>query len=176
MSKEKTALNSMKIAAGITVASLLLLLLKGYLQIRLKQSILNDSVSIGLLVVAALPWLSQLISSAKIGGNELIFREIAQQKVETDQKLDQMLQLIKNLISEDDREILRKLNSAEPFVYKHDSNQKDPIRNQFRRLRTFRLINSKRSISDVIDRDNSDRDIKSDISVTKEGKDFIGVG
>jgi hypothetical protein len=176
MSEEKTALNSVKIAAGITVASLFLLLLKGYLQLRLQQSILNDSVSIGLLVVAALPWLSQLISSAKIGGNELVFREIAQQKVETDKKLDQMLQLIKNLISEDDREILRKLNSTEPFTYKHVSSDKEhAMRNKFRRLRTFGLIISKRSISDVIDNLNDGEDIKSDISLTQEGKNFIGV-
>lgn len=175
MSGETTTLNSVKIAAGITVASLLLLVLKGYLQLRLQQSILNDSVSIGLLVVAALPWLSQLISSAKIGGNELIFREIAQQKVETDQKLKQMLLLMKNLISEDDREILRKLDSTEQFIYSHDSNQKHAMRNKFRRLRTFGLISVRRSISDVIDNLNDGKDIKSDISLTPEGKNFIGV-
>src|SRR5262249_50613110 len=158
MSEEKPALNIVKVSACITGASLFLLLLKGYLQLRLQLSILNDSVSIGLLVVAALPWLSQLISSAKIGGNELVFREIREQRKETDKKLKQMLQLITNLISEDDREILRKLNSPEQFIYTHVPSEKDAMRYKFRRLQTFKLISSNRSISRVIDDLNDGKD------------------
>src|SRR5438045_1832342 len=102
MANEKTPSDRIRIriAIVITSASLLLLTLKLFLQARFPQLKLDDPLAVGLVILAALPWLSQLLSSAKIAGQELIFREIEQQKVNVDVKLNQMLGLINNLVGE----------------------------------------------------------------------------
>jgi hypothetical protein len=174
------------VAAGITGAALLLLVVKVLVQAVVPDLKLDDLVSVGLLIVAALPWVAQLLTSAKLpGGLELVFREIKEaqakqaieishQKVEFDKGLDRILNVIKNLVSDEDEEVLRRLASTEKMLHTHDSDVSEQVmRARLRRLRTLGLIDVKRSIHRIIDEKNVNKDIKADIAVSEEGQKFL---
>jgi hypothetical protein len=91
----KSVANRLWMAGGITAGALLILAVKLWLQALYPSLKFDDSLSVGLLIVAVLPWLSQLLSSAKLpGGWELIFREIKEnQEKQGDLLLNQQEQI-----------------------------------------------------------------------------------
>ena len=78
------------------------------------------------------------------------------------------------IVGEKEVSLLRQLENSQmwPYTFKSEA-EKEDMRNQLRRLRTLGLISPKRSVSHIIDDKNNGRDIKADITVTNQGKEFL---
>jgi hypothetical protein len=132
------------VAGGITAGSLILLGLKFWLQALQPSLKFDDPLSVGLLVVAVLPWLSQLLSSAKLpGGWELIFREIKEnQDKQGDLLLNQQEQIqalraaVRGIVTKYEYDKLVGLSQDEPFLCTYS----DDMCDELKRLRALNLI------------------------------------
>jgi len=79
-----------------------------------------DAITLGLLAVAFLPWLSTLIESAKLpGGYEIIFRRIEANEAKQKQQQSEVERLrfvVSHLLTEGELKILTKLMDRDPYV------------------------------------------------------------
>jgi hypothetical protein len=77
-----------------------------------------EPVALGLVVLAALPWLSSIIQSAKIGDIEVSFRSLERKQTAQRAELDQIIKfLLENFVSKYELNHLEKLASSEPFPF-----------------------------------------------------------
>ncbi len=91
-------------------------------------SLLIDAITLGLLIVVILPWLSKLIESAKFpGGWELTFRRIQEEqvqqktKIETQQsEIDTLKFLISHFLTEFELMHIENFVSSRPFLVRKD--------------------------------------------------------
>lgn len=132
------------VAGGVTVGALALLAVKLWLQALYPSLKLDDSLSVGLLIVAVLPWVSQLLSSAKLpGGWEFIFREIKEnQEKQGDMLLNQQEQIqtlrtaVRGIVTKHELDKLVGLCKDGPFLCKYS----DDMFDELKRLRALNLI------------------------------------
>src|SRR6266536_979052 len=69
-----------------------------------------DAITIGLLVVAFLPWLSTLIESAKLpGGYEFTFRRIEAKQEQQQSEVERLRFVVSHLLTEGELNILKQL-------------------------------------------------------------------
>jgi hypothetical protein len=77
-----------------------------------------EPVALGLVALAALPWLSSIIESAKVGNVEISFRSLERKQTEQRAELDNILRfLLENFVSKYEIIHLEKLASGEPFPF-----------------------------------------------------------
>jgi hypothetical protein len=132
------------VAGGITAGALVLLGLKLWVHTRYPAVAFDDALSVGLLMVAVLPWFSQLLVSAKLpGGWELIFREIKDNQDKqgdlllTHQEQIQALRAaVRGIVTRYEYDKLLGLSREEPFLCTYS----DDMRDELRRLRALNLI------------------------------------
>lgn len=97
----------------IALALLLLRIIRPQLQI--------DAITIGLLAVAFLPWLSTLIESAKLpGGYEFTFRRIEAKQLQQQVEIDTLNFLITHFVTTTELNHLKRLSADQPFNVKRD--------------------------------------------------------
>jgi hypothetical protein len=169
-------------AGGITAGALILLGLKLWVQTRYPAVSFDDAVSVGLLVVAVLPWLSQLLASAKLpGGWELVFREL---KDHQDQQGDLLLQqqaqinalraAVRGIVTRYEYDKLLGLSREGPFLCTYS----DDMRDELRRLRALGLIwhHDGTGIAKM-ERDHRGKtqpfDVKHYFYITDEGRTYV---
>ena len=76
-----------------------------------------DAITIGLLVVAFLPWLSTLIESAKLpGGYEVTFRKIEAKQEQQQSEVERLRFVVSHLLTEGELNILKQLHISDPYV------------------------------------------------------------
>jgi hypothetical protein len=76
-----------------------------------------DAITIGLLVVAFLPWLSTLIESAKLpGGYEFTFRRIEAKQEQQQSEVERLRFVVSHLLTEGELNILKQLYISDPYV------------------------------------------------------------
>jgi hypothetical protein len=103
-----------------------------------------DSFSVGLLIVAVLPWLSELLVSAKLpGGWELVFREIKEnQAKQSDLLLSQQEQIlalraaVRGIVTKYEHDKLVGLSKNAPFLCYYA----DDMFEELKHLRALNLI------------------------------------
>jgi hypothetical protein len=170
------------VAGGITAGALILLGLKLWVQTRYPAVAFDDAVSVGLLVVAVLPWLSQLLASAKLpGGWELVFRELKDhQDQQGDLLLEQQAQInalraaVRGIVTRYEYDKLLGLSREGPFLCIYS----DDMRDELRRLRALGLIwhHDGTGIAKM-ERDHRGKtqpfDVKHYFYITDEGRTYV---
>jgi hypothetical protein len=172
------------IAGGITVGALLLLALKLWLQSLDPALKLDDALSVGLLVVAVLPWLSQLLISARLpGGWELVFREIQEtQAKQGDQLFHQQEQIralrtaVRGIVTTYELDKLVGLNREGPFL----CNYSDDMYEELKHLRALNLVRHHEGTGLAKMRGdyknkNVTFDLKHFFFITEEGRDYLQI-
>ncbi len=77
-----------------------------------------EPVALGLVALAALPWLSSIIQSAKVGNVEISFRSLERKQMEQRAELDKITHfLLENFVSKYEIIHLGKLASGDPFPF-----------------------------------------------------------
>jgi hypothetical protein len=154
----------------ISVIGLLLAVLQSTGAIKL------DSIALTLCAFALLPWLAGILSKAELpGGWKLEF--IQQIKEEQDRQRDEIAKLrflIEGFVTESEFNILRKLNSSEPYLVKVD-NTSHFFSNELGRLRNLGLIANppNRGRRSLLVNDGQSREVKEYFFLTDKGKSYL---
>ena len=139
-----SATHRLWIAGGVTAGALLLLAGKLCLQIWYPSLKFGDSLSVGLLIVAVLPWLAQLLSSVRLpGGWELVFREIRenQEKQGTllsnqQEQIRALRTAVRGIVTKYEYDKLVGLNQEGDFLCSYS----DDMFQELKRLRALNLV------------------------------------
>lgn len=101
-----------------------------------------DAITIGLLAVAFLPWLSTLIESAKLpGGYEFTFRRIEAKQEQQQSEVERLRFVVSHLLTKGELTILTILASSDPFVVGPQQQfLNSPFQNELRHLQGLGFI------------------------------------
>jgi hypothetical protein len=131
-----------------------------------------DAITLGLLVVVALPWLSTLIESAELpGGWKIRFRavedEVKQQRLE----IDMLNFLVSHFLTDDEFTHLNKLDREAPFPFAR-SDSTDFFVQELHHLRAMKLIEGQqdKGIRSLLEQGG---DVKQHFRITKRGRDYL---
>lgn len=139
-----------------------------------------DAVVLGLLALAAIPWLSDVIQSAKVGGfsiefkvDELERRQDRQRLLQEEQgnQIRQLRFLVSNFANPAEVMHLTKLASDEPFQVVKDGNF-PYFRQELHRLRGLQLIEG-RPGKGLRSMEYEGGDVKDHFMITDKGKEFL---
>jgi hypothetical protein len=96
-----------------------------------------DGITVGLLIISVLPWLSVFITSAEFpGGWKFEFRAIQERQDKQQNDIESLKFLISYFLTPDELTQLNKLKDGKTF----DFVKRTPFQNQLRRLRDLGLI------------------------------------
>jgi hypothetical protein len=83
----------------------------------LHQWIKFDTIALGLLSIAVLPWLSSFLQSAELpGGWKFQFDQVKEEQQKQRDDIERLKFLIEGFVSDDELKHLKRLNSNEPFL------------------------------------------------------------
>jgi hypothetical protein len=172
------------IAGAVTGGALLLLVIKLWLQVKFPSLKFDDSLSVGLMVIAVVPWLAQLVSSAKLpGGWEFVFKELQnnQQKQEKEifiqQKQIHLLRTaVRGIVTKYEYEKLIGLRNDGPFLCKYS----DDLVTELKRLRALEFINNIEGtgVTNMRNEHGNDGqvfDLKQYFYIRDEGRNYLGI-
>jgi hypothetical protein len=172
------------VAGGVTAGALALLAVKLVLQSVLPNLKLDDALSVGLLIVAVLPWLSQLLTSAKLpGGWEFVFREIKEKQEEQEgillnqqEQIQALRTAVRGIVTKYELDKLVGLSKDGPFLCKYS----DDMFDELRRLRALSLIRHHDGTGLAqMARDHKDKDHQFDLRryfyITEEGRNYLKI-
>lgn len=144
----------------------------------------TDAAGIGLLVVAALPWIFNLISEAELpGGWKVKFREVAQEQRRQADEIESIKFLMRNFLTRYELQHLKKFVSPEPFWFEFNSGTKPFFDRELHRLLDLDLIErepgtgvrgllyERKGLQKI---DNKDvKDVKQYLHITETGLDYL---
>lgn len=139
-----------------------------------------DAVVLGLLALAAIPWLSDVIQSAKVGGFSIEFkvdrlerRQDRQRLIQEEQgkEIRQLRFLVSNFANPAEITHLTKLASGQPFPVIKDGNF-DYFSKELHRLRGLQLIEG-RPGKGLRSMGSEGGDVKDHFSITGKGREFL---
>ncbi len=82
----------------------------------LHQWVKFDTIALGLLFIAVLPWLSSFLQSAELpGGWKFQFDQVREEQLKQKDEIERLKFLIEGFVSADELKHLERLNSNEPF-------------------------------------------------------------
>ncbi|RCJ37911.1 hypothetical protein A6770_14065 [Nostoc minutum NIES-26] len=139
--------------------------------------ILNfDNQGLILLVIAFLPWLTGILSKAELpGGWKLEFiQQIQEEQVKQKYEIEQLKFLIEGFVTENELNILKRLNSSEPFLVKVDKTSVF-FSNELDRLRRLGLISNPegKGRATLLKDDGNRREVKEHFYITEKGKNYL---
>jgi hypothetical protein len=172
------------VAGGVTAGALVLLAVKLLLQSALPSLKLDDALSVGLLIVAVLPWLSQLLTSAKLpGGWEFVFREIKENQEKQEgillnqqEQIQALRTAVRGIVTKYEFDKLVGLSKDGPFLCKYS----DDMFDELKRLRALSLIRHHEGTGLAqMAREHKDKDHQFDLKryfyVTEEGRSYVKI-
>src|SRR5262249_20373799 len=132
------------VAGGVTAGALVLLAVKLVLQSLYPSLKLDDSLTVGQLIVAVLPWAAQLLASAKLpGGWEFVFREIKDNQdkqqgilLNQQEQIQALRTAVRGIVTKHEFDKLVGLSKDGPFLCKYS----DDMFDELKRLRALNLI------------------------------------
>jgi hypothetical protein len=131
-----------------------------------------DSVTLGLLLFAALPWLPALIKSAKLpGGLEFEFREVKREQELQRAEIEALKFLIRNFVTDYELVHLRKLAEGDPFPFQRSDSTNFFVQ-ELRRLADLGLI-QRIPGKGIRTLQNQGGDVKDHFEITPVGKDYL---
>ena len=169
-------------AIAPAVVCLVLLIAKLIVQIKAPDAKFDDAFTIGLIVIAALPWLARLLESMKLGSVEVKFRELEaeqrQQEVSLKQHAHYLTQLFHGMIGERGRDVMQRINDSNDSnacIYEFSEDTKQEYRTALRQLRLLGFIelNNNKSVSDIIDDRVRKIDLLQEVTITPSGRAFM---
>jgi hypothetical protein len=139
-----------------------------------------DAVVLGLLALAAIPWLSDVIQSARVGGFSIEFkvdrlerRQARQRLIQEEQgkEIRQLRFLVSNFANAAEIAHLTKLAGGQPFPVIKDGSF-PYFREELHRLRGLQLIEG-RPGKGLRSMESEGGDVKDHFMVTDKGKEFL---
>jgi hypothetical protein len=137
-----------------------------------------DAVTLGLLALAAIPWLADVIQSATMGGFSIEFRRLERRQdrqgllqQEQGKQIRQLRFLISNFASPAEFEHLTKLVSGEPFPVIKDGNY-GFFKEELHRLRGLQLIEGQKG-KGLRSMDASGGDVKDHFKIMDNGRELL---
>jgi hypothetical protein len=178
--RKKSARTTFYVRIGISFCALALLVLH-----KLEPGLLpSDTIGIGLLVVAILPWVLSVISEAELpGGWKVKFREVAEEQQRQADEIEWIKFLMRNFLTQYELEHLKRLASLEPFWFDFNSGTKAYFERELRRLLELSLIErepnkgvrgllyDKEGLQRI--ENKSMKDVKQYLHITKPGLDYL---
>jgi len=131
-----------------------------------------DAITIGLLIVVILPWLSTLIESAELpGGWKVTFREIQAEQKQQRSDLDTLKFLVSHFVTDDELAHLKKLSQGDLFPFKVSA-ETGFFEKELRRLRALGLIagHPGKGIGSLLKQGG---DVKEHFFVTDRGMEYL---
>jgi hypothetical protein len=127
---------------------------------------------LGLLTIAALPWLASLLQSAELpGGWKLEFRKIESEQQRQRADLDVLRFLVSGFVTDAELTHLQKLHSKAPFPFVRGP-ETSFFLEELRRLRGLGLIKNARG-KGVRELDKHGGDLSDYFSVTSRGREYL---
>jgi hypothetical protein len=127
---------------------------------------------LGLLTIAALPWLASLLQSAELpGGWKLEFRKLESEQQKQRADLDVLRFLISGFVTDAELIHLQKLASRTPFPFVRGP-ETSYFLNELRRLRSLGLIKNARG-KGVRALEREGGDVGDYFSVTPRGREYL---
>jgi hypothetical protein len=154
---------------AITIASLALVTIK-----MVVPEVKVDSVTVGLFIVALLPWVSVILESAELpGGWKLKFRELKKQQQEQKHEIDSLKFLVGHFVTEEELKHLSKLSSDNPFPFVNGP-ETSFFTTELRRLRSLGLISGhpNKGIRSLLKHGG---DVKHHFYITDAGKQYLAL-
>lgn len=131
-----------------------------------------DLMTLGLLGVALLPWLSPLIESAEFpGGWKITLRELKDEQKRQGQEIRMLQFLVDQFVTEDELAHLQKLDTGEPFPFQHGP-ATSFFEQELRRLRAFGLIAGKEN-KGIRTLFHEGGDVKNHFYITTKGREYL---
>jgi hypothetical protein len=134
-----------------------------------------DTIALGLLFIAIVPWLSSFLQSAELpGGWKFQFDQVKEEQQKQMEEIERLKFLIEGFVSEPELRHLKKLDSAEPFLVKVD-NTSEYFESELRRLRSLGLVASSpgKGIRSLLINDGHTRDVKEHFYITDKGREYL---
>lgn len=145
-----------------------------------------DAITLGLLIVASLPWFSDILQSAELpGGWKVVFKDIAdirekQNNIKKEQELQgQEIQrltfLMNNFLSQAQLECLRALKSGDKFVFNKKSTLVEQAKDDLRRLFSAGLIARRpgKGFRTLFDQGSDEQNVNEHFCITDQGEEFL---
>ena len=126
-----------------------------------------DGLTIGLIILAFLPWLAPIIKSIEIAGLGKIELKVDEVK----EQVESLKFLIAGFVTEHEIVHLEKLASDGPFYYERGPNRDDRFVNEIIRLKEFGLVRKLLNFS-LYDLPLSG-DLKPYVALTDRGKQYL---
>ena len=169
---------------AISAIAFALLLVHIILSLITNYRLPSDAMAIGLLIVAVLPWLFDLISEAEFpGGWKVKFREIKEEQVRQSNEIEWMKFLMRNFLTQFELQHLYKFAADEPFWFDYNSDSKFYFERELRRLIDLKLIERLPNTGirmmlynrDGIEKsDNKEaKDVKKYLRITQQGREYL---
>jgi hypothetical protein len=175
-----TAKKMFFIRIGISAFAVVLLVI----HMRYPNALPTDTVGIGLLIMAVLPWLLSIIAEAEFpGGWKVRFREVAEEQQRQANEIAWIKFLMRNFVTRYELRQLRRFDSDEPFWLDFNSDTKPYFERELRRLLDLNLIErlphtgirallyEKQNIQKINGKDM--KDVKKYLRITKHGQDYL---
>lgn len=167
----KTNLTRIKIlislcALGIIIARIILPNLK------------IDAITLGLLVVATLPWFADLLDSAELpGGWKFAFKDLKEQQELQGQQIQQLTFLINNFLSQNQLDCLKAMKEGREFLFDKRSSVVEQAKDDIRRLFSAGLIarKPKQGFRTLFDQGSDVQDVNEHFYITDQGKQFLAL-
>lgn len=145
-----------------------------------------DAITLGLLIVAALPWFSDLLQSAELpGGWKVVFKDLAeirekQSAIKEEQELQgreiqRLTFLMNSFLSQNQLECLRALESGDRFLFTKSSPLVEQAKDDIRRLFSVGLIARKpgKGFRTLFDQGADEQDVNDHFCITDQGQEFL---
>jgi len=135
-----------------------------------------DTITLGLLIMAVLPWVSSFLQSAELpGGWKFQFDQVKEEQQKQREDIERLKFLIDGFVTEDELKHLHRLASSEPFSVKVDGTSKF-FESELRRLRSLGMIASlpDKGIRSLLVNDGKARDVKDHFCITDKGRAYLG--
>jgi hypothetical protein len=170
MDNNRHSISNLKIKIVISLIGLLLAILHA-------TKLVNfDTQGLILLVIAFLPWLPGFLSKAELpGGWKLEFiQQIQEEQVRQKYEIEQLKFLIEGFVTESELNILKRLNSPEPYLVKVDKTSHF-FSNELDRLRRLGLIANldNKGRATLLKDDGQSREVKEHFYITEKGKSYL---
>ena len=140
----------------------------------IRPDIIIDTVTISLLVVALLPWVTVLVESAELpGGWKVKFRELKKVQNEQKSEIDSLKFLVSNFVTEAEFQHLHKLAANQPFPFAFGP-ETSFFEKELRRLRSFGLIagHPGKGVRSLM---KTGGDVKNHFYITEVGRKYLGL-
>lgn len=132
-----------------------------------------DAITLGLLVVAALPWFSPILESIEAPwGWKVKFKEIESQQQQQQAEIDTLKFLVSHFVTDAELQHLVRLNAPGPFSYTVDETTHF-FEQELRRLRSLGLIAGQpgRGVRSLKKQNRGD--VKDHFLITEQGKRYL---